>query len=67
MYKELSLKPLDDLDGVGGVGRGERLKRKGIYVYTWLTHGVEQQKLTQHYIAIIPVYKNHQTVNFKKK
>ena len=55
MYKELSLKPLDDLDGVGGVGRGERLKRKGIYVYIWLTHGVEQQKLTQHHKAIIPV------------
>ena len=45
------------MDGVGGVGRGERLKRQGIYVYTWLAHGVVQQKLTQHYKAIIPAKK----------
>jgi len=38
-----------------------------IYIHTWLTHGVVQQKLTQHYKAIIPAKKNHQTVKFKKK
>jgi len=30
-----------------------RLKRKRIYVYTWLTHSVVLQKLTQHCKAII--------------
>ena len=32
---------------------GGRLKRKGIYVYIWLIHFVEQQKLTQYHKAII--------------
>ena len=30
-----------------------RLKREGIYVYTWLTHSVVLQKLTQHCETII--------------
>ena len=39
--------------GVGwGAGRG-RLKREGTCVYSWLIHGVVQQKPTQHCNAII--------------
>ena len=34
-------------------GVGRRSKREGIYVYTELIHLVVQQKLTQHYKAII--------------
>ena len=36
------------------VGRGGRLKREGLCVYTWLIHIVvnQQQKLTQHCKAI---------------
>ena len=30
-----------------------RLRRQGIYAYTWLTHSVVLQKLTQHCKAII--------------
>ena len=34
----------DDLEGWDGEGAG----REGIYIYMWLIHFVEQQKLTQH-------------------
>ena len=37
-----------DLEGWDGAGVGGRPKRKGIYVYTLLTHFVVQQTLTQH-------------------
>ena len=37
----------------GEMGVGGRLKREGIYVYTWLIHNVLQQKVTQHCTAII--------------
>ena len=39
--------------GGKGVGVGGKLKREGIYVYIWVIHIVVQQKLTQHYKAII--------------
>ena len=32
---------------------GGETKREGAYVHLWLTHFVVQQKLTQHYKAII--------------
>ena len=37
----------------GGLGVGGRLKREGIYLYIQLVHAVVQQKLTQHYKAVI--------------
>ena len=37
-----------DLEGWDGAGVGGRPKRKGIYVYTLLTHFAVQQTLTQH-------------------
>ena len=43
----------DDLRGRVGVGVRGKLKREGIYVYIWLIHVVVQQKLTQHYKAIV--------------
>ena len=40
--------------GVGVAGEaGGRLKREGIYVCMWLIPTVVQQKITQHYKAII--------------
>ena len=32
---------------------GGKLKREGMYVYIWQIHDAVQQKLTQHFTAII--------------
>ena len=58
----------DDLEGWGVGGRG-RLKREGIFVYTWLIHFVAQQKLTQHCKATVLQSKvvNKTTVWFAPK
>ena len=42
----------DDLGG-WDEGRGGRSTREGIYVFIQLIHFVVQQKLTQHYKAIL--------------
>ena len=42
-----------DLEGWGGGWVRGALEREGIYAYLWLSHGVVQQKPTQHYKAII--------------
>ena len=42
----------DDIEG-WDVERGERLIRKGVYVYIWLIHIAVQKKPTQHCKAII--------------
>ena len=42
----------DDIEG-WDVKRGERLIRKGVYVYIWLIHIAVQKKPTQHCKAII--------------
>ena len=50
----------DDLGMGNGIGEvGERLKGKGVYVYIWLIHDVVQQKLTQHFKAVILQFKNY--------
>ena len=36
-----------------GSRKGRRLKREQIHVYMWLIHAAIQQKLTQHWKAII--------------
>ena len=38
---------------------GGRLEKEGIYIYLWLIHVVVQQKLTQHYKAIILQFKKN--------
>ena len=43
----------DDLESRDGGRVGGKLKREGMYVYTWLIHSGVQQKLTQHCKAII--------------
>ena len=43
----------DDLEGWDRRGVGGRLKREELYVYIQLIHTVKQQKLTQHFKAII--------------
>ena len=48
----------NDLEGWDG-RVGERLKREGIFVFIWLIYIVVQQKLTQHWKAVI--------LQFKKK
>ena len=50
--QELSLVLCDELDGWDGEVRG-RSKREGLCVYIELLHFIVQQKLTQHYKAII--------------
>ena len=40
----------------------ERLKRKGIYLYTWMIDDVVQEKLMQHCKAIILQFKKYKEV-----
>ena len=42
----------DDIEG-WDVERGERLIRKGVYVYIWLIHIAVQKKPAQHCKALI--------------
>ena len=44
-----------------------RLKREGIYVYISTVHSVVQQKLTQHYKAIIPQLKKKEDFSSSPK
>ena len=46
------------------MGVGGNLKREGIYVYLGLIHAIVQQKLTQHFKAIILQLKK-KTKNFE--
>ena len=52
-HRKLSSVLCDDLDGWDGGWVGGRSKREGIQVYIQLIHFIVQQKLTQHYKAII--------------
>ena len=56
-WRKLSLVLCDDLEGWNG-RMGGRLKREGMYVYTWLIHDVVQQKLTHCKIIIFQLKKN---------
>ena len=49
---ELSLVLCDGLEGRDG----RRSKKEGLYVNVWPIHLVVEQKVTQHYKAIIPQF-----------
>ena len=63
LLRELSSVPCDDLEGWDGGGSS---KREGVYVCIELIHFIVQQKLTQHWEAIILRLKKNPTENWIK-
>jgi len=63
LLRELSSVPCDDLEGWDGEGSS---KREGVYVCIELIHFIVQQKLTQHWEAVILQLKKNPSLNGNK-